>query len=94
MVNTKFRNEIERIKNEIVRSVMTGNLNPTVTLCQAYSRENSCMYDRILDYFDYYGYKPYLILSSNVLSEGDKVLMRVTVTEPEWGGVFYGKIIL
>ena len=93
-MNTKFRNEIERIKNEIVRGVMTGNLNPTITLCQAYSRENSCMYDRILDYFDYYGYEPYPILSGNVLSEGDKVLMRVTVKEPELGGAFYGKIVL
>lgn len=91
---SKFRNEIDRIKLEIVTKAMDGELNPTVTLCHHYKREESDMYDRILEYFDYYGYEPHFVLDGSQLMEGDKVKMRVTIKEPEWGSVFYGKIVL
>ena len=94
-MSSKFRNEINRIKHEIMAEAMCGKLNPIVTLCDHYKHEESNMYDRILEYFDYYGYKPHFVLSGDILSEGDKVLMRVTVKEPEWkGGAFCGRIVL
>ena len=77
-MNNKFRNEINRIKHEIMAEVMCGELNPIVTICDHYKHEECNMYDQILEYFDYYGYNPHFVLTGNILSEGDKVLMRVT----------------